>query len=210
MEISVSTMNVGEIAVIRTNHQYAFGKMGCPPRIPPEAELEFEIELLSVDEVKEAPRPDTFQDKIKKALEAKENGNEKWKKGTFRKANQAYNKALAFLQNLSEEEEELAEEVKLPIHLNLAASFLKLNQPRKAIEACRDALEIDPNNTKALFRMGQSYSDLLDFELAKQSFEKARSLDPKIDLRHELDKIEKNMKLHHEKEKKMYGGMFSK
>ena len=43
----------------------------------------------------------------------------------------------------------------LPIYLNLALTELRLESPQKALKYTNRALEIDPHNTKALFRSGQ-------------------------------------------------------
>lgn len=47
MDIAVSTMKKGETSRFLISSMYAFGEMGCPPRIPPNATILFEIELLS-------------------------------------------------------------------------------------------------------------------------------------------------------------------
>lgn len=41
------------------------------------------------------------------------------------------------------------EALKLVCYLNLAACNLKLNNARTAIDACNEALKLDPNNVKA-------------------------------------------------------------
>lgn len=40
-------MKVGELALLVCQPDYAYGKEGSPPKIPPNATLEFEVELLS-------------------------------------------------------------------------------------------------------------------------------------------------------------------
>ena len=41
-------MLVGERALLRLAPAYAYGEAGSPPKIPPNAALEFEVELLGV------------------------------------------------------------------------------------------------------------------------------------------------------------------
>ncbi|CAG9462720.1 unnamed protein product [Pedinophyceae sp. YPF-701] len=43
----VKTMRKGEKCVLRCSAAYAYGKLGSPPKIPPDASLDFEVELLS-------------------------------------------------------------------------------------------------------------------------------------------------------------------
>ena len=39
-------MKKGEVAVLTCTADYAYGKQGSPPTIPPDATLQFEVELL--------------------------------------------------------------------------------------------------------------------------------------------------------------------
>ncbi|EFN87500.1 FK506-binding protein 59 isoform X2 [Harpegnathos saltator] len=46
-DIGVASMKKGEIATLTCAPEYAYGKNGSPPLIPPDATLKFEVELLS-------------------------------------------------------------------------------------------------------------------------------------------------------------------
>lgn len=58
---AVLTMKKGEVALIRTSPSHAFGRLGCPPRIPPNCCLEYEIELKSFEREYEVTSPKTFK-----------------------------------------------------------------------------------------------------------------------------------------------------
>jgi FK506-binding protein 4/5 len=45
-DIGVATMKRGELAVLLCKSEYAYGKKGSPPTIPPDATLVFEVELF--------------------------------------------------------------------------------------------------------------------------------------------------------------------
>ncbi|XP_034942367.1 FK506-binding protein 59 isoform X2 [Chelonus insularis] len=45
-DIGVATMKKGEVAMLTCDAKYAYGKAGSPPKIPPDATLKFEIEML--------------------------------------------------------------------------------------------------------------------------------------------------------------------
>jgi FK506-binding protein 6 len=49
-EVALPTMKRGELAEISVRPLYAYGALGCPPRIPPSASLLFEIELLRFED----------------------------------------------------------------------------------------------------------------------------------------------------------------
>jgi len=46
----VATMKKGEIALLTCKSEYAYGKSGSPPKIPPDATLNFEVELIDFTE----------------------------------------------------------------------------------------------------------------------------------------------------------------
>ena len=39
-------MKLGEISRFLINHEYAYGDMGCPPRVPAKSLVLFEVELI--------------------------------------------------------------------------------------------------------------------------------------------------------------------
>ncbi|XP_008547908.1 FK506-binding protein 59 isoform X1 [Microplitis demolitor] len=45
-DIGVATMKKGEVAILTCAPEYAYGKSGSPPKIPPDATLKFEVEVL--------------------------------------------------------------------------------------------------------------------------------------------------------------------
>lgn len=46
LEIGLLTMKKGEVARFFFRPDYAYGRQGCPPLIPPNATVAFEVELL--------------------------------------------------------------------------------------------------------------------------------------------------------------------
>lgn len=46
--LAVATMRKGEVARVLVGPQYAFGPKGCPPRIPANATILYEVELLHI------------------------------------------------------------------------------------------------------------------------------------------------------------------
>eukprot|EP00026_Physarum_polycephalum_P009127 Phypoly_transcript_09239.p1 GENE.Phypoly_transcript_09239~~Phypoly_transcript_09239.p1 ORF type:complete len:413 (+),score=126.11 Phypoly_transcript_09239:104-1342(+) len=55
----VATMKKGELALLTCKSEYAYGASGSPPKIPPNATLQFEVELLSwTDEEDISPAKD--------------------------------------------------------------------------------------------------------------------------------------------------------
>lgn len=66
--------------------------------------------------------------------------------------------AMTLLENrepVDDKEKKCLENMKLPFLLNLSLTYLKLEKPQKALCYGQKALDISPQNTKALFRCGQ-------------------------------------------------------
>uniref|UniRef100_A0A7S2TWK4 peptidylprolyl isomerase n=1 Tax=Lotharella oceanica TaxID=641309 RepID=A0A7S2TWK4_9EUKA len=46
-DLAFATMNIGERAMLTCEPEYAYGERGSPPKIPPDATLKFDVELIS-------------------------------------------------------------------------------------------------------------------------------------------------------------------
>ncbi|CAN7992985.1 unnamed protein product [Ixodes hexagonus] len=68
---------------------------------------------------------------------------------------------------------------KLKCLLNLAACQLQNGTYHHVVTNCARALEMDPDNVKALFRRGTAFNQLQEYEKAKDDLERAAVLDPK-------------------------------
>lgn len=53
MDLALSLMNIGEKCLIRVEPRVAYGSKGNPPTVPPDTKLNYEIELLDVEEERE-------------------------------------------------------------------------------------------------------------------------------------------------------------
>lgn len=86
------------------------------------------------------------------AKQYKLDGNENFKHKRFQDAIASYTKGLSYLDK---ELDEIAE-LKSVLYSNLAACHVMLNQHQKAIDNCKNALRINPNNARARQRMEES------------------------------------------------------
>lgn len=107
--------------------------------------------------------------------------NYRWAFGHFRLAY----KYLVSLEHDSPSEDEVNElgldilGLKVKCLLNLAACQLHNGTYHHVVTNCTRALEIEPENVKALFRRGSALIQLQEYENAKGDLEKAVVLDPK-------------------------------
>eukprot|EP01027_Heterolobosea_sp_BB2_P012903 GEZU01018662.1.p1 GENE.GEZU01018662.1~~GEZU01018662.1.p1 ORF type:complete len:311 (-),score=93.79 GEZU01018662.1:47-979(-) len=213
-DVGIASMKEGELALLTCAADYAYGSYGSPPTIPPNATLEFEVELFSfepADEKKEGEM--TAEEKIQAALKKKDEGNDLFKEGRYERARVKYEKAISYLtskRGMREDEKKKASEVELPCYLNLAACTLKTKEYLDAIQYSTKALAIDEKNLKGLFRRAQAYSGRGDFDKAMEDLNRALVLYPdNKEIRNEVATVNKKLAAQKQKEKKMYAQMFS-
>lgn len=121
--------------------------------------------------------------KVLQAETLKDAGNESYKKGHYTDAITKYTKALHKLQTGAATESSRC--IQLACLTNRAACALKLDIPdtEACAEDCTAALDLDPDNAKALFRRGIAFSQMGLSEAALPDLQAARKLkpsDPKI------------------------------
>lgn len=86
------------------------------------------------------------------AKQYKLDGNENYKKRNFTDAIASYTKGINYLVKELDETAEL----KSILHSNRAACYVMLKQYQKAVDDCKQALRINPKNTRARERMEES------------------------------------------------------
>ena len=228
---AVAQMRKGEISLLIARGDYAYGAAGSPPKIPPNATLHFEVELLDFEDKQKETWEMTSEEKLAEGSKLKEQGNEHFKAGEYKQAVAKYDKAIgifdsgAGMDDSDEDGEEGAQakekkgeaaaaamkQSSIACHLNSAAAFLKLKKHNKAIDHCTKALAADPKNVKALYRRGQAHAEDSDFELAKRDFEKVLELDPSNkDAKAAIADIARKQSALDKKQKKVFSNLFDK
>ncbi|NXT80736.1 FKBP6 isomerase, partial [Zapornia atra] len=222
LEIGLLTMKKGEVARFIFTPSYAYGKQGCPPLIPPNALVMFEVEVLDFLDAGESDaffeltpeQQDTFplQKVLKVADTEREFGNYLYRKKNFLAAKDRYKKAFSILGRSpsSEAEQRQISASKVLVLLNLSLTYLKLERPHQALAYGEKVLEVDQRNAKALFRCGQACLWMAEYERARDFLARAQHIKPfNHDINNELKKLEICYKSYMEKEKETCRRMFS-
>lgn len=197
LDLAVQLMEMGEKAIVQVDAKYAYGSRGSvEPEVPPEAELLLEAVLW---EATDGPDLELLAPAQKSALAGRkrERGNAHFQRGDYAFAVNSYSIALRITESSSkvditpEEEAELLD-VKVKCLNNMAASQLKLDHYDAALKSCVAALAHQPDNIKALFRMGKVLALKGEYAESISILRKALKLEPSNKTIHaELSKLVK-------------------
>lgn len=197
LDLAVQLMEMGEKAIVQVDAKYAYGSRGSvEPEVPPEAELLLEAVLW---EATDGPDLELLAPAQKSALACRkrERGNAHFQRGDYAFAVNSYSIALRITESSSkvditpEEEAELLD-VKVKCLNNMAASQLKLDHYDAALKSCVAALAHQPDNIKALFRMGKVLALKGEYAESISILRKALKLEPSNKTIHaELSKLVK-------------------
>ncbi|XP_010083598.1 PREDICTED: inactive peptidyl-prolyl cis-trans isomerase FKBP6, partial [Pterocles gutturalis] len=223
LEIGLLTMKVGEAARFFFLPGYAYGKMGCPPLIPPNAMATFEVEVVDFLDSAEcdaffelsAEQQDSvpLQKVLKVADTERQFGNHLYHVHNFKDAKRRYKKAFSILDRSPSDENEQRQinASKLPLLLNLSATYLKLERPDRALVYGKKALEIDQRNAKALFRCGQARLCMAEYQEARDFLVRAQRVQPfNHNINNEIKKLARCYRKYMEKEEEMCRRMFGR
>lgn len=190
-EIGVGTMKRGELARFMTTYKYAYGELGCPPRIPEKATAIFEIELISfVDQgaaddlenyTEEERKKASFEEILAAADSLRKTGNEAFTLKQIRRASSTYARAIRLLENanLKNEGEEIEmKQSAVKLYVNMALCDLKEARSGRSCKNARKALDIDPKHVRALYLYARALQQLGELESAKKEIYKAHKIKP--------------------------------
>uniref|UniRef100_A0A0A9YHD0 peptidylprolyl isomerase n=1 Tax=Lygus hesperus TaxID=30085 RepID=A0A0A9YHD0_LYGHE len=220
-EIAVCSMCVGEKAQFLIHPDLAYGKLGAPPRIPPEATILAVIEVFKAvdcgqireeESISVNDRKD-FGRAYKLAKSAHERANDFFSTRNVPGAVEYYRRAENLLLNCSvksDEEEEKMKYLLLKIYVNLTVCFNteKFKHPEKVCIAAKKAIELDPQNAfknaKLFYHRGLANQGLCNFKLASKDFNRALKLEPNNEaINKAIRTLDEKQKAYHEYEKEM-------
>ncbi|CAG9577861.1 hypothetical protein LMJF_29_1240 [Leishmania major strain Friedlin] len=175
-----------------------------------------EEELVKLSKERQEDESDLKSDpqRLRMAQKRREQGQGLFREECWAEAQTRFVQALSILGQLydtsSEENKTKKREISLSCYLNIASCSVKLGLWKNAVNNCTNALELVPDHPKALFRRGQAYSALKEYEEAVTDLEKAKAVsqdDPVVVA--ELNKAKAALGAEKAKTKKMFAKMFS-
>lgn len=208
-------MYVGEKATLTIRSDYGYGKNGSPPKIPADATLYFDVELLGFKEKEKEKWELSDEERREKATKMKEEGTAAFKEKMFDEAARLYEEAAAFVYD--DVEGEFVPDDDLPLYTsclsNAAMCHVKLGNWPDAIDTCNKILKLDgqSENIKALYRRGLARMNTGNYKLAKVDLMAAYKIDnANKDIRRALAQLKTAMAESKKKEKAAFGGLFGK
>ncbi|KAI9995225.1 hypothetical protein PInf_012275 [Phytophthora infestans] len=213
-DLAFASMKVGEKAILTCKPEYAYGPSGSPPKIPANATLKFDVELLGFSpKVKEMWEMDA-EEKIAEATKLKAKGTEQYKAKQFDAAAATYTLAASYMEDMydvADEDKKSMKQLQTTCFLNAAMAYLKVEDYSEAVTVATKALNNDPSNVKALYRRGVGRMHTNDLERAKEDLLAAGKLEPaNREVRREFEVLKKKMKDARQKEMSVFGGLFGK
>lgn len=207
LEVGISTMRIGENARFIVQPIAAYRELGCPPRIPPNATIVFDVHLVSyfsqlsfLSFNEDDHNPDRFDINLGRVTKLHREGNEQFKLGNIGTSVHKYNKAVELLHvcGCNNETEEIAMMKYLnKLYTNLSLCYLKLcafnKVCRVGIEAMKYSERYSKNCTKLFFNWGKALRLLKSFAEAQNKLAKAIKLEPNHEnIKMELKRLQKD------------------
>ncbi|XP_037529756.1 inactive peptidyl-prolyl cis-trans isomerase FKBP6 [Rhipicephalus sanguineus] len=192
LSLAVATMRKGEIARFLVAPQYAFGRMGCPPRIPANATILYEVELQFIVSAKDElelksfmqegdERRMPFTELVERCVAKRRIGNTFFEQGEYQYAIRSYMSAIRALEDArtsNEEEDNQRSEVLLMLYNNVSLCFIKTGKAEAAITYGKRALLSHPDDARALYRVGVGLKMTGEFDSAAKYLRKALQKQP--------------------------------
>ena len=181
IEDGLRNMYQNEVALLTFRPDYGYGEKGSDALgVPPAATLQYEVELLSFEKGAETWQLSDEQ-KVAYMEEWKDKANLSYNAGDLTRAIRKYLKVLACFQydsHLTPEQRQRVYELKVACHANMAMARSKEGRSSDVFKHCNEALRMNPDHVKTLFRRGVAYTNMHDDENALVDLSRALSLEP--------------------------------
>ena len=185
LHIATASLRAGEWAWFKFMPQYHFGVQGSPPHVPENAVLYYKVELVDFTNQKKQLANDDYDGRVQALEEAREKGNEAFKKQEYDRALKEYKKGLGLMGNLpkvlqavlTEDQKNVFKDFQVKLANNVLMVCIKKKTYSEGLQNAEIVLKNDPKNAKGLFRKGQCLKGLQYWDAAIKVFEECMEVD---------------------------------
>ncbi|EDQ90188.1 uncharacterized protein MONBRDRAFT_21434 [Monosiga brevicollis MX1] len=214
LEAALKTMKDKETAKFTIAPEHAFGSEGSTEhQVPANATLVAVIKVHQVEFAKETWDLSS-EEKVAAAETLRTAGNNFFKAGDFARALRRYTKAVDHLKSDHDFTEELKAEAKqkrVACYSNMAQCALKTKEFTKAREHADAALELDPQNVKALYRRAMALHEMSEWDQAAADCQQIQTLDKdNTSAAALLKKVKAKQHAYNQKQKALFKGLFKR
>ncbi|KAL7062698.1 hypothetical protein AAHC03_01066 [Spirometra sp. Aus1] len=215
VDSAVRKMHAEGKSIVRVSKQNSLGEEECAKfGFPPGSNLDYEVTLKSFEKLKSIQSLSSFSEQMEHARKIKNRANEYLKIGKHTLAQDMYIKLLGELLYVITDgvkEKQTLDQEMIAVHLNLALSFLRENNPTGVIDNCDKVLDFDASNEKALFRKGQAFLLRGDVEQALLFFKRVIKSHPEnTAAAAQIRVCESTLRRVNEQEKRMFRSAFKR
>eukprot|EP01094_Clydonella_sp_ATCC50884_P024258 TRINITY_DN6030_c1_g1_i1.p1 TRINITY_DN6030_c1_g1~~TRINITY_DN6030_c1_g1_i1.p1 ORF type:complete len:275 (+),score=62.35 TRINITY_DN6030_c1_g1_i1:3-827(+) len=177
------SMRSGDRVTLIVLPSLAYGAIGCPPAVPPNASILCHLEVGRVEPVHdEISRCVSLTDEefLEHVESIRQEGNESFRAQALEDAVQSYRSALNLLKSRFDNEDmpSAAQSQRGVLLANLAACHGKLEDYHAVVDCCIQGLRMDNSSAKLHYRLGCAYISLGDLDNALRSLATAHKLVP--------------------------------
>eukprot|EP00457_Paulinella_chromatophora_P005367 gb/GEZN01005384.1/.p1 GENE.gb/GEZN01005384.1/~~gb/GEZN01005384.1/.p1 ORF type:complete len:537 (+),score=160.65 gb/GEZN01005384.1/:100-1710(+) len=214
LEEALLSMVKGQKCRVFVEPKYGYGNKGHKKlKVAPDSKLIYEIELVDFTNPPSSWDLKTAQ-KIEEGQNRKLQGNTFFKAQNWARAAKRYSSALELVEyekDLEAEQQTQLEALKVSCLGNLAQCKLKEHEFQEVIDKTTDALKIDPDNAKNLFRRAKAFANVARNQEAVADLKKALLTDEKnTEMQAYLAAVQKRIHKEKQKERNLFKGMFNK
>lgn len=191
MALAIRTMCSGEEAQFVIDYSLMFGSVGCPPRIPPNADVLMTVKVLNIVDVGDgnaiaglnAEDRKLYVNVKKTAIEMEKGVKDMFHRGRYENAIQTLHTIISPLQycNVADEAENIDREaILIRLHSRLLDCLIKKQDWKKSCSVFNEINRLSNGNVdcKALTYNGIALQRLGEFDRAISNFKKAQRMDP--------------------------------
>ena len=208
IEYGVLSMREGEVSRFIIDPIFAYREDGYHGHVPPDAIVEYEIELLSIT------REPTEQDKLDQATDFNEKGKALFKAGECEEARDQFKEAKALLGSFPwriRDRELVGKQAALRIVVlaNQVQCLARQERHQEVIKLAPEVFRFDKDNLKTLYRRAQAHAALSNFDEAHADIDRILALDPpNKDTKALLRRLQKEEAAVAQKQRGMYNNIW--